>query len=306
MRWLREYGESDRRLETAALTTFMLLAMIYYIVTSGVGEVSQTQSQIAGSQYLPDILLALFRTVAAVLALFTLVSICIDEEGSVSLPVFYDSRQRGEVVLLGAHRLIPFTVWSFAAFGLYFTIAAASSWVLVLGGEVPGWALASAPLAFATACGTALLVTVVVTFYLIPSNAAKGYDVSKYFEWHEVLMHNGNVIILGLELVLGGTGITLGMVAFPVLFGIVYIGFANAYAMFGGGIYLYDFLDPRLKGGLIIHLVLLLIISGFYCVTLVLNALTEWNIIAGALAVALGIYSILRVRIPSEFRNQPA
>ena len=306
MHWLREYGESDRRLETAALTTFMLLAMIYYIVTSGVGEVSQTQSQIAGSQYLPDILLALFRTVAAVLALFTLVSICIDEEGSVSLPVFYDSRQSGEVVLLGAHRLIPFTVWSFAAFGLYFTIAAASSWVLVLGGEVPGWALASAPLAFATACGTALLVTVVVTFYLIPSNAAKGYDVSKYFEWHEVLMHNGNVIILGLELVLGGTGITLGMVAFPVLFGIVYIGFANAYAMFGGGIYLYDFLDPRLKGGLIIHLVLLLIISGFYCVTLVLNALTEWNIIAGALAVALGIYSILRVRIPSEFRNQPA
>jgi len=306
MHWLREYGESDRRLETAALTTFMLLTMLYYIVTSGIAEVSHTQSQIAGSLYLPNILLALFRTVAAVLALFTLVSICIDEEGSVALPVFYDSRQRGEIVLLGAHRLIPFTVWSFAAFGLYFTIAAASSWVLVLGGEVPGWALASAPLAFATACGTALLVTVVVTFYLIPNNAAKGYDVSKYFEWQEVLMHNGNVIILGIELALGGISITLGMVAFPLLFGIVYIGFANAYAMFGGGIYLYDFLDPRLKGGLIIHFILFLIISGFYCFTLVLNILTEWNVIAGSLAVALGIYSILRVRIPSEFRNQPA
>jgi len=306
MHWLREYGESDRRLETAALTTFMLLTMLYYIVTSGIAEVSHTQSQIAGSLYLPNILLALFRTVAAVLALFTLVSICIDEEGSVSLPVFYDSRQRGEIVLLGAHRLIPFTVWSFAAFGLYFTIAAASSWVLVLGGEVPGWALASAPLAFATACGTALLVTAVVTFYLVPSNAAKGYDVSKYFEWQEILMHNGNVIILGLELVLGGISITLGMVAFPLLFGIVYIGFANAYAMFGGGIYLYDFLDPRLKGGPVIHFILFLIIFGFYCFTLVLNALTEWNVIVGSLAVALGIYSILRVRIPSEFRNQPA
>ena len=306
MHWLREYGESDRRLETAALTTFMLLAMLYYIVTSGVAEVSHTQSQIAGSLYLPNILLALFRTVAAVLALFTLVSICIDEQGSVSLPVFYDSRQRGEIVLLGAHRLIPFTVWSFAAFGLYFTIAAASSWVLVLGGEVPDWALASAPLAFATACGTALLVTAVVTFYLVPSNAAKGYDVSKYFEWQEILMHNGNVIILGIELVFGGISITLGMVAFPLLFGIVYIGFANAYAMFGGGIYLYDFLDPRLKGGPIIHFILFLIIFGFYCFTLMLNALTEWNVIAGFLAVALGIYSILRVRIPSEFRNQPA
>ena len=119
-------------------------------------------------------------------------------------------------------------------------------------------------------------------------------------------MHNGNVIILGMELVLGGIGITLGMVAFPVIFGIVYIGFANAYAMFGGGIYLYDFLDPRLKGGPVIHFILLLIISGFYCVTLVLNALTEWNVIAGSLAVAFGIYSIMRVRIPSEFRNQSA
>ena len=55
MHWLREYGESDRRLETAALATFMLLAMLYYIVTSGIAEVSHTQSQIAGSLYLPNI-----------------------------------------------------------------------------------------------------------------------------------------------------------------------------------------------------------------------------------------------------------
>jgi hypothetical protein len=242
--------------------------------------------------------LALFRTAAAVLAIFTVVSICIDEEGSVSLPIFYDSRQHAEVIRLGAHRLVPFTVWSFIVFGLYFTIAAASSWVLVLGGKVPNWALTSAPITFATACGTALLVTVVVTFYLIPNNAAKGYDVSKYFGWHEVTMHNGNVIILGTELVFGGLDITFGMVAFPVLFGMVYIGFANAYAVFGGGIYLYDFLDPRLRGGPIIHLILLLIICGFYCVTLMLDALADWNVIAGAFGVAVGVYSIVKFRGP--------
>jgi len=306
MRWLREYGEQSRHLETAALIIVMLLTLLYYVTTSGITEVSQTQGHIIGSQYLPDILLTLFRTAAAVLALFTLISICIDEEGSVVLPTFYDSKQRGEVVLLGAHRLAPFTVWSFIAFGLYFTIAAASSWVDVLGGEVPGWALALASMAFATACGTALLVTVIVTFYLIPKNAAKGYDVSKYFEWHESLMHNGNVIILGVELVLGGLDITLGMVAFPLLYGIVYLGFANAYAVYGGGIYLYDFIDPRLRGGPVIHLILLLLISGFYCVALALNALTDWNVIAGACGVAVGTYSIVKFRKTSEFRNQSA
>ena len=305
MRWLREYGERDRHLETASLIIFMLFSMFYYIGTSDILEITHTQSQVAGSKYIPNILLALFRTTVAVLAIFTVVSICIDEEGSVSLPVFYDSRKRGEVVRLGAHRLVPFTVWSFIAFGLYFTIAAASSWVLVLGGEVPSWALASAPITFATACGTALLVTAVVTFYLIPTNAAKGYDVSKYFEWYDVVMHNWNVIILGTELVLGGLDITLGMVAFPVLLGMVYVGFANAYAIFGGGIYLYDFLDPRLKGGPIIHLILMLLISGFYCITLVLDALADWNVILGALGVAVGVYSIVKFRGPSEFRGQP-
>ena len=298
MRWLREYGERDRHLETAVLITFMSFSLFYYIGTSGILEATHTQSQVAGSEYIPNILLALFRTAAAVLAIFTVVSICIDEEGSVSLPIFYDSRQHAEVVRLGAHRLVPFTVWSFIVFGLYFTIAAASSWVLVLGGKVPSWALASAPITFATACGTALLVTVVVTFYLIPNNASKGYDVSKYFEWHEVTMHNGNVIILGTELVLGGLDITFGMVAFPVLFGMLYVGFANAYAVFGGGIYLYDFLDPRLRGGPIIHLILLLLISGFYCVTLVLDALADWNVIVGGLGVAVSIYSIVRFREP--------
>ena len=198
-----ETAPPRRASETAVLIVFALLALLYYVSSSGVVGATQTQGGIAGSQYVPDILLALFRTVAAALSVFTLISICTDEEGSLSLPTFYDSRQNEEVLLLGVHRLVPFTVWSFAAFGLYFSVAAASSWVLVLGGEIPEWALAVVPLAFATACGTALLVTSVVTFYLIPNNAAKGYDVRKYFEWHEMLMHNGNVIILGADLVLG-------------------------------------------------------------------------------------------------------
>ncbi len=306
MHWLREYGERDRHLETAAMIIVLTFALLYYIGISDILGATHTQSQVAASEYMPDILLTLFRTAAAVLAIFTVVSICINEDGGLSLPLFYDSRQRGEIVMMGAHRLVPFTVWSFIAFGLYFIIAAASSWVLVLGGEVPRWALASAPIVFATACGAALLVTAVVTFYLIPRNAAKGFDVSKYFEWYEVVMHNGNVIILGVELVLGGIDITLGMVAFPVLFGMVYIGFANAYAVFGGGIYMYEFLDPRLRGGPIIHLILLLLISGFYCVALVLDALADWNVVAGFVAVAGGVYSIVKVRDSSEFRGQPA
>ena len=242
----------------------------------------------------------MFRSAAALLSFYTLATICLDEEGSASLPVFYQSRERGEANMLGVHRLVPFTVWSFITFGVYFALAALSSWVHILGGEVTGLLLAAIPVMFAVACGTALLVSVVVTHYLIPSNFSKGFDVSHYFVWEELVMHNYNVIILGAELVLMGTGISLGMVAFPVLFGIAYVVFANAYAVFGGGIYLYDFLDPRLSGGPVIHVMLLLAIAGLFCIAVAVDALADWNVLAGAVAVGVAVYSIVRFRHPSE------
>ena len=261
---------------------------------------SHTSQQISSSAYFPDILVALFRSAAALLSFCTLAAICLDKEGGTSLPVFYESRQRGEANMLGVHRLVPFTAWSFIAFGVYFALAALSSWVHVLGGEVTGLLLAAIPVMFAVACGTALLVSVVVTHYLIPSNFSKGFDVNHYFKWYELVMHNCNVIILGVELVMMGVDINLSMVVFPILFGMAYIGFANAYAVFGGGVYLYDFLDPRLSGGPIIHVMLFLAIAGFFGVAVALDALVDWNILAGAVAVGVAVYSIVKFRQPSE------
>ena len=192
------------------------LCLLYYVLTSDALNASHTSQQISSSAYFPDILVALFRSAAALLSFCTLAAICLDKEGGTSLPVFYESRKRGEANMLGVHRLVPFTVWSFIAFGVYFALAALSSWVHVLGGEVTGLLLAAIPVMFAVACGTALLVSVVVTHYLIPSNFSKGFDVNHYFKWYELVMHNCNVIILGVELVMMGVDINPSMVVFPI------------------------------------------------------------------------------------------
>ena len=134
--------------------------------------------------------------------------------------------------------------------------------------------------------------------YLIPNNLEKGFDVAKYFLWYEIVMHNLNVILLGTDLVLGGVDITLGMIAFPVLFGIAYVFFAYIYAVYGGGIYLYDFLDPRVSRAPYIHIGLFVMIALFYSIALVLDALVDLNIIVGGIVVALCIYSIVRFREP--------
>ena len=149
-------------------------------------------------------------------------------------------------------------------------------------------------------------MTVVVTYYLIPNNQEKGFDVAKYFLWYEIVMHNLNVILLGADLVFGGVDITLGMVTFPILFGIAYVFFAYIYALYGGGIYLYDFLDPRVSRAPFIHIGLFAMIALFYSVALVLDALVDWNIFAGGLGVLVGIYSIVRFREPVRSGFQEA
>tara|TARA_B100000029_G_scaffold188724_1_gene186411 strand:+ start:314 stop:1168 length:855 start_codon:yes stop_codon:yes gene_type:complete len=276
----------------------VILAVLLIVVLTGDLFSAQSQNRIGGSVIIPNVLLAVFRTIAAGLSLFTVVSICLDRDGGPSIPLFYESRKCEEVVLYGVHRLAAFTVWSFIAFGAYFALAAFASWSEVFGASVPSWILAVIPPIFAIACGTALLVTVVVTYYLIPNNQKKGFDVAKYFLWYEIVMHNLNVILLGVDLVLGGIDINLSMVAFPVMFGIVYVYFAYIYAVYGGGIYLYDFLDPRIRLAPFIHIGLFVMIALFYSVALVLDALVDWNIIAGGLGVAVCVYSIVRFREP--------
>ena len=294
---LPEDGERDRHIETFVLTLVMFVALLIGVL-NGDFLSPQAQTRIGGSAFIPNILLAVFRTLAAGLSLFTVISVCLDREGGPAIPLFYKSRKCEQAVLYGSHRLVAFTVWSFIAFGAYFALAAFASWAEIFGVSVPSWLLAVIPLIFAIACGTALLVTVVVTYYLIPNNLEKGFDVAKYFLWYEIVMHNLNVILLGVDLVLGGVDITLGMVAFPVLFGIVYVFFAYIYAIYGGGIYLYDFLDPRVSRAPLIHIGLFVMIALFYSVALALDALVDWNVIAGGLGVAVCIYSIVRFREP--------
>ena len=47
------------------------------------------------------------------------------------------------------------------------------------------------------------------------------------------------------------------------------------------------------------------VICAFYFLALALDALAEWNVLVGVVAVAAGSYSIITLRTPSEFRGQP-
>jgi hypothetical protein len=45
---------------------------------------------------------------------------------------------------------------------------------------------------------------------------------------------------------------------------------------------------------------LLLAIAGLFCIVVAVDALADWNVLAGAVAVGIAVYSIVRFRRPSE------
>ena len=296
---IREYSESDRTVATLSLVGFVSAISLLWMM-GGPEQPSPSLSEVSGSQVMPDILLALFRTIAAMASLVTLFVIGTDKGGLTYNVLDYETKIYGPRRLFGTNRLAAFTMWSFGLLGFYFAMAAYVTWSHIFGVGVPGIVLHICPAALAAACACALLVSVTVTFILIPESNKRGDNISHYFLWDNQIMHNGNVIILGVELLVTDISVGLSHISFPVLFGAAYVTYSAFFAMSKGGFYFYDFLDPRLNGAPIIHLILLAVLAFVYVGVVMLAALVDWNRGVATVATLLLLYWITTFENPND------
>lgn len=297
---LMEYGERDKGPDTAILTVFGLLLLLFFISGSGALEVSQTQDQVATSEIVPDTVLGSFRIACCILVIFTLSWIALDTKGSEDYPLGLRDRKKHLRKVVGPTRLAAFTMCSFALMGVNFGVSGAATWMHVSGSVVPEWMLVACPILFSTSYASAILVTTVVTFHLIKTNLKNGHPVSNFFSWYEILMHNGNVAILGLSLLVNGMEVELRFFAFPAVFGIAYVMWSAIYANFISGVFIYDFIDYRRSGAPIIYLILLIMLISFFLVVLALDMLAEFNILLATMTVMVMTFAISTVRNPSQ------
>ncbi len=282
--WMLEYGAKDRHIETA-LATFLCLSVAVWSVfyTDFLSHTPSVES-VVSSDYVSDEILALFRTACAILSLVTLAWIALDPKGSPDNPLYYEERKSRPRHASGITRLAPFTMWSFGLFGISFGIAAASSWTHISGGEIPEWMLIASPALFATSYACAILVTFVVTFYIIGDSISKGYSLDHLFYWYEIVMHNFNVVLLGIAIILNNLEVDWRYFALPIIFGIMYIVWARIYVSIEG-VYIYSFIDPRLNGAPIIHVILLTILVVSFVIVKGIELISDWNIIAGVVVL---------------------
>ncbi len=295
---LMQYGSRDRGPDTAILTVALLILMVFLITETGSLENSQTQEQVATSELVPDFILVSFRIACSIVVLITLTWIAIDKKGSTDYPLNFKERENLPRKVVGPTRLAAFTMCHFALIGVSFGFSGASSLIHISGGTVPKWILIASPILFSTSYSCAILVTFIVTFRLIPSNLNKGLPIRNFFSWYEILMHNGNIVMLGTSLFLNGMDVQWQYFAYPVLFGIAYVAWAAVYANYISGVFIYDFLDYRMKGAPLIYIGLLTIIVLSFVVVLTLDRLADWSIVSAVILTLLMTWGISTIREP--------
>jgi len=293
------YGKRDKTVETALITVIaLILSLIFLYFNKDIFDIPEIKS-LSTSNYMSNELLAIFRSICAILSVFTLSWIVLDPKGAPDYPLYYIERKNRKRNSSGLTRLAPFTMWHFGLFGLNFIVLASISWINISGNEVPNWILISAPILFATTYSCAILVTCIVTFHMIDNELSKGNNIDHLFYWYEIIMHNFNVIILGVALVINNIELDWKYFVFPIIFGILYVGWARIYAYYAG-VYIYNFLDPRLNGGPVLHFMLLGIIFISFTIVIFLKIIINWNILIAILIVSLFTFSIIRIRKPEN------
>ena len=127
---------------------------------------------------------------------------------------------------------------------------------------------------------------IIVSFHIIDNELNRGNNIDHLFYWYEIVMHNLNVVILGIALIINNMEMDWRYFSLAIIFGIIYVFWARLYAILAG-VYIYNFLDPRLKRAPLIHIILLMFLAFSFVIVVFFEILVNWNIILGSLFIIL-------------------
>ncbi|MBK11115.1 MAG: hypothetical protein CMB44_00935 [Euryarchaeota archaeon] len=273
MAGVREYSDIDRSWTTFSLVGIVLTLSLVLIYT-GNDFSANSISSISSSEKFSTLGIAVFRAIISLVCFSTIATIILDPRGMTYNLLDYETKLYGPKRITGTTRMSAFTMWSFTLMGTYFAVSSYSSWSVHFGWELGEWAVWLVPALFSTVIASAFLVTVTVTYMLIPEANERGDNIDHYFKWDSQLMHNGNVIFILTEMAVSDISLSLWYAPYPVIFGCIYVLF-SAFNARRSGIYFYDFIDPRLNGSHIIHMVLLGVMLIHFILAFTIQGLAE-------------------------------
>jgi hypothetical protein len=177
-------------------------------------------------------------------------------------------------------RLTTFTAWSWLLIGLYFLLTlyithhSRDNHTHTHTPPPPAWLLHVTWVLYEVSFAVSLLITVMVTFVLIPKAKQRMLSVQTFFSTPALLMHNANVVFMVIEGASNRLPFLLPHLVFAVLYGVLYTIFAWGWFLHRGVFY-YFFLDFAHPWAVLCQLGLVGAMAVFFGCGVVLSALVE-------------------------------
>ena len=218
--WNQGSGRITQAIIALALLSTIIAILIFNPFTNNIAKSTVTKSSV-----LSIWVLITLRTIIAICGISTLVYIVTKVKRDALLH-HTSSGTFEPIIMKGLWRLSTFTCWSFIGLSITFAVLASCSWMEIFGIQIPYLLLKFVTLIYPIVYANSLLVTLVVTFILIPANQKRGHPLESWFKLPEQIMHNVNIVVLTLELILGDLPIDIQSITLIPLFGISYVIFA--------------------------------------------------------------------------------
>lgn len=174
-----------------------------------------------------------FRASASALIIFTALTALLSKNSTRIVPHYFSGTKLKPISyeLTGVRRFATFTVQTWCLMGIYFVLATVVSASQLLGTDsgvlaspVVGrvmWVLYEACLSYS------MLVTVIVTYLLVPLTLKRspGSNLTVFFGWRPLVMHNANVLIMFTELLLNRMPVEPGHLPMVLIWGVCYLSY---------------------------------------------------------------------------------
>ena len=208
------------------------------------------------------------------------------------------SHEKKEDVLihpLGIKKFVTFSSWTLILNVMYFFFATIGSFFLLAGTNLPSNLAQLVAGVFVTALGASFLTSTVVRYVILPGNHRDEEHHKRQLWFHNQMMHNFCTIFLVIEILLTSPQLEFVYMLFGILIGLTYAAFAFPFAAFGGGYYVYSFIDPRLQKKAPLFITMLaLAISFSYIGVWLASELILFNFVLGTILLVAWCSSIVQ------------
>ncbi len=197
---------------------------------------------------------------------------------------------------IGIEKFVTFSSWNLILNTVYFSIASLISVSLLIESDIPRWLEIVQVTVFSTALGSAFITSTIVRHVILPGEVRIRRKHDHQFLFHNQIMHNFAAIFIAIEIIVIRPELQPHFAIFGLILGLLYALFAYPFAYFGGGYYVYSFIDPRLRLAPLLLVGLGGAISLFYLGMWLVTILISSNQVVGSIVAIIWVSLIVQFR----------